>query len=238
MHRFLLVSPRHGADIARAEYRDFITATGLPAAALDQVLLDSANASLPPLDAYSGVFVGGSPFMMSDAEYSAEQTHILSLLETLVDGPIPTFFVCFGHGFLNAYAGGKIGRTHPEDAGPTTVELTASGRKDPLTAGIPAEFTSLTGHTENVVIPGFECEVLATAISCPVQMVRYGAHTWSCQFHADMDPAAMKARMDFYMDYGYFDKKEYATIVAGLPSVDTTYSNKLLANFVEYCRSR
>ncbi|PRQ12096.1 glutamine amidotransferase [Corynebacterium sp. 13CS0277] len=233
--RFLLVSPRTGEEIAAAERGDFLRATGLAESDLDQVVIDSTDAVVGSLDGYVGIFVGGSPLNITTDSPSAYQEHVHAQLAPLVGGPLPAFFVCFGAGFVTDLLGGHVGRTHPEAAGPTTVELTASGRRDVLLRDLPHEFPALTGHTENIVIPALECEVLATAPSCPTQMVRYGDHTWACQFHADMDPQAMKTRMDFYRDYGYFNAKDYDDIVATLPEVDTRAANQILANFVRFC---
>ncbi|APT84785.1 glutamine amidotransferase [Corynebacterium aquilae] len=233
--RFLLVSPRSGEEIARAERGDFLRATGLKEEQLDQVMLDTCDATIGPLDPYAGVFVGGSPLNITTDTYDEYQQAVHAQLRTLIDGPVPTMFVCFGAGFITHELGGHVGRTHPESAGPSTVELTADGRKDPLLKNLPAEFSTLTGHTENIIIPPLQAVVLATAPSCPTQMIRYGQHTWACQFHADMDPAAMKARMDFYYDYGYFSPADYDDIVSVLPGVDTQHSNAILHNFVTYC---
>lgn len=233
---FLLVSPRHGADIAAQEYRDFLGATGLKPEQLDQVQMDSEQVSLPAdLNKYAGIFVGGSPFNVSDPEYSAEQLHVHAQLTQLVASNIPVMFVCFGNAFCAHLTGGTVSRTYAEDSGPTQVELTAAGQLDPLTKHLPAQFTALTGHTEATEKIAGDCVLLATGPTCPVQIVRVNATTWSCQFHAEMDPAAMKARMDFYFDYGYFSPADYDQIVALLPAIDTQAANSLLARFVEYC---
>lgn len=69
-------------------------------------------------------------------------------------------------------------------------------------------------------------------------MIRANETTWACQFHAEMDAQAMKTRMDFYKDYGYFSPEDYDTIVSSLPSIDTTYSNRVLRNFIEVCEGK
>lgn len=105
-----------------------------------------------------------------------------------------------------------------------------------LLSSFPDTFQALTGHTENITLLDSSCVLLAEGPTCPVQIFRYGEHTWAAQFHAEMDPASMQIRMNFYMDYGYFHKEDYDAIVATLPTVDTTYSNGLLASFVRYCQ--
>ncbi|WJZ02686.1 glutamine amidotransferase [Corynebacterium freiburgense] len=235
MVSFLLVSPRHGIEIAAAEYLDFLKATGLEASELTQVMLDSASASIGSLDGFDGVFVGGSPLNVTTAEYSPEQQHIHTELTKLFDAPVPTFFVCFGAGFLADLDGGTVGHTHPENSGESLVQLTHAAATDPITKNLPREFSVLTGHTENVVTLGPNATLLATGPKCPIQLFRANETTWASQFHADMDAQAMETRMRFYFDYGYFDPDEFDKIVASLREINTQYSTQILRNFVEYC---
>ncbi|MDO4908505.1 MAG: glutamine amidotransferase [Corynebacterium sp.] len=232
---FLLVSPRSGAEILAAEHRDFLVATGLDH--LDQAVLDTADATLPDLSQYSGIFIGGSPFNMTSEQYSDWQLHVHRILGELIDAPLKVMFVCFGAGFATVYKGGQVARTHPESSGPTTVDLTEAGLHDPLTRTLPNHFTALTGHTENIEVPAQGSRVLATSPTCPVQILRVNETTWACQFHAEMDAIAMKNRMDFYFDYGYFAPEEYENIVKKLPSIDTRWAAQLLRNFIALCES-
>ena len=66
-------------------------------------------------------------------------------------------------------------------------------------------------------------------------MVRYGDRVWATQFHAEMDADAMRTRMDFFHDYGYFPAEEYARIVADLPNHDVSRANGLLRTFARLC---
>lgn len=231
----LLVSPRQGAAVAAAEYRDVLQAAGLKHGELTQRMLDSEDSRIGDLSEFDGVIVGGSSLNITDFSYGDWQRRVHEELTWLAKAPIPTLLVCYGASFLTFATGGRVGRSHPEPSGPTVVELTEAGRRDPLTANLPERFVSLTGHTENIEEVGRNMTVLATGPSCPVQMVRTNEWTWACQFHADMDAAAMKDRMDFYFDYGYFSPADYDSIIARLPSVDTTWSNQVLRNFVGYC---
>lgn len=224
--------------MAAAEYQDVLKATGLEPEELTQRMLDSEEAVIGDLSGFDGVIVGGSSLNVTDFEYSPWQRQVHRELTRLAEAPIPTLLVCYGASFLTYATGGTVGRSHPESSGPTIVELTAAGRRDPLTANLPERFTSLTGHTENIERIGRGSVVLATGPSCPVQMIRTNEWTWACQFHADMDAVAMKARMDFYFDYGYFSPADYEAIISHLPSVDTTWSHQVMRNFVAHCAGR
>lgn len=245
MSQLLFLSLRDGdigPEVARAEYRDTLQASGLADVDMEHRVLDSVDAEIGPLDRIRGVIVGGSSLNVTNAdaegEYSAYQSHVHSQLAQLVESGVPVFFVCFGLSWIVHNAGGKIGHSHAEDSGPTTVEVTEAGRNDVLLASAPEVFTALTGHTENpettAELPD-ELSVLATGPDGMIQMVRYGDHAWATQFHAEMDADAMRTRMDFYHDYGYFPAEDYARIVADLPNHDVAAANGLIRNFVRYC---
>ena len=162
MVSLLLVSPRHGADVAAAEYQDFLHATDLTPQELTHRMLDSETASIGPLTGFDGVIVGGSPFNVTTAHYSTEQQHVHAQLATLIDAPIPVMFICFGASLVAHLKGGKVGRTHPEESSASIVELTPEAIADPLTASLPTHFEVLTGHTENVVALPSSATLLAT----------------------------------------------------------------------------
>ncbi|MEH0146140.1 glutamine amidotransferase [Corynebacterium sp. Q4381] len=247
MAQLLFLSLRDGdigPDVARAEYRDALHASGLAEVEMEHRVLDTPSAAIGSLENVSGVIVGGSSLNVTNAEagrgYSAYQQHIHSQLAQLVETGVPVFFVCFGLSWLVHNAGGEIRHSHAEDSGPTTVNVTAAGREDVLLAAAPATFTALTGHTENPETAGGlpdSLTVLATGPGGMVQIVRYRDNVWATQFHAEMDADAMRTRMDFYHDYGYFAAEDYARIVADLPNHDVAAANGLLRSFVGYCAS-
>lgn len=238
MARILFVSLRTGEIgplVARAELNDVLAASGMDEREVEMRVISDTSTPIGPLDGFDGVIVGGSSLNVTSPEYDAWQCHVHAELSGLVRADLPVFFVCFGLSWLVAELGGTVGHSSPEVSGPSVVTLARAAESDPLLAGFPADFTALTGHTENPEILPDSLELLATGPTCPVQMVRYGEHVWATQFHAEMDAAAMRTRMDFFYDYGYFPLTEYDTIVAALPSVDVRWSNELLNRFVAYC---
>lgn len=238
MPQLLFLSLRDGAigwDVARAEHHDALKASGLRDVDIELRMIDSSTAQIGPLDALDGVIVGGSALNITNSQYSDYQIHVHALLGDLVRSNIPVFFVCFGLSWLVDYLGGRVGNDRPEDSGPTAVTVTAAGREDELLAGLPHQFTALTGHTENPQVLPPELTLLATGPGGITQMVRYGDRVWATQFHAEMDADAMRTRMDFFYDYGYFPADDYARIVAELPAHDVSSANALIRNFARYC---
>lgn len=234
MSKLLFLSLRTGdigPDVARAEYHDVLRATGLREVDVELRVIDSPNAELGPLDSVSGIIVGGCSLNVTNPERDAWHLRIDDILSATVQSEKPTFFVCFGISWLVDYLGGSVGRTHPEQSGPTTVNVVA----DDAVAGAGGSFTALTGHTENPVEVPASLTVVATGPGGMIQMVRYTDRVWATQFHAEMDADAMRARMDFFHDYGYFPADEYARIVADLPSHDVSRANALLRTFARLC---
>ncbi|UIZ93177.1 gamma-glutamyl-gamma-aminobutyrate hydrolase family protein [Corynebacterium sp. CNCTC7651] len=244
MAHLLFLSLRNGdigPQVARAEYHDALKSAGLDEVDLELRIIDSPDAELGPLDGISGVIVGGSSLNVTNSEpslYDDYQAHVHAILGEVVNSGLPVFFVCFGLSWLVDHFGGAIGHDHAEDSGPTTVYVTETGRSDVLLGGAPAEFAALTGHTENPQELPSELTLLATGPDGLIQMVRYGEHIWATQFHAEMDADAMRTRMDFYHDYGYFAPEAYARIVADLPNHDVAAANGLVRRFAEYCAAR
>jgi len=234
MSKLLFLSLRNGEigpDVAHAEYHDALRATGLSEVDMELRVIDSPDSELGPLDPVSGIIVGGCSLNVTNPERDAWHKRIDDILSATVSSGKPVFFVCFGISWLVDHLGGEVGRTHPEPSGPTTVNVVA---KDAL-AGPSGTFTALTGHTENPVRVPDSLSVVATGPDGLVQMVRYTDRVWATQFHAEMDADAMRTRMDFFHDYGYFPAEEYARIVADLPNHDVSRANGLLRTFARLC---
>lgn len=234
MSKLLFLSLRNGEigpDVAHAEYHDALRATGVSEVDMELRVIDSPDSELGPLDPVSGIIVGGCSLNVTNPERDAWHKRIDDILSATVNSGKPVFFVCFGISWLVDHLGGEVGRTHPEPSGPTTVNVVA---EDAL-AGPSGTFTALTGHTENPVRVPDSLTVVATGPDGLVQMVRYGDRVWATQFHAEMDADAMRTRMDFFHDYGYFPAEEYARIVADLPNHDVSRANGLLRTFARLC---
>ena len=234
MSKLLFLSLRNGEigpDVAHAEYHDALRATGLSEVDMELRVIDSPDSELGPLDPVSGIIVGGCSLNVTNPERDAWRKRIDDILSAAVDSGKPVFFVCFGISWLVDHLGGEVGRTHPEPSGPTTVNVVA---EDEL-AGPNGTFTALTGHTENPVRVPDSLTVVATGPDGMVQIVRYTDRVWATQFHAEMDADAMRTRMDFFHDYGYFPAEEYARIVADLPNHDVSRANGLLRTFARLC---
>ncbi len=236
---FLFVSARPEDDAVGPEYQAMLTATGLSAAELHHHRLDVEPLPPLPLEGYSGVIVGGSPFNVTTQpeEKSAVQRRVeadLSLLaDWAVDTGLPAMFTCYGIGLLTERQGGVVGTEYGEVAGPVTITLTAEGRADPLLAGLASSFTALTGHKEATSVLPESAVLLATGAACPVQIYRVGGSVYATQFHPEVLPQDFVARAHVYKEHGYFPAHELEDVVARLAASDVTVPPLIMHRFVQ-----
>ncbi len=239
MKPFLLLASRAEDDVADAEYAAFLRFGGLEERELHRVRLEAAPLPELPLDAWSGVVVGGSPFTSSDPEEGKSPTQrrveaeLEALVAEVVARGVPFLGACYGVGTLGRLRGGVVDRTYAEPVGPVQVHLTAAGSSDLVLAGLPATFTAFVGHKEACRRLPTGATLLASSPSCPVQMFRVGEHAYATQFHPELDLAGVVHRVEVYRDSGYFAPNELDEVVARLGTVPVDQPHRILANFVE-----
>lgn len=235
--RFLLVALRDGDDVAVAEYEDFLRGTRLTEETLVHHPITSTTDMLPNLADFDGVFVGGSPFNVTDLVHTALQKHVHDLMYEILMSPVPALMLCYGNSYCAFAGGGRVDRSHPERVGASEVVLTDAAASDPVMGGMRPRFHGLTGHKESVVELPEGAVLLATGPTCPVQAYRANRSTWVTQFHPEMDAEGIIRRMGFYMDAGYFKPEEVEEISALVRATDLGPSEEILHRFMDYCLS-
>ena len=237
MKPFVLLATRDHDKAAGDEYESVRQHAGLTRDQLVHIRVESGP--LPPLqlDEYSGVFLGGSPFNISDAVKSDLQLRVESdirgVVDQIVDADFPFLGMCYGIGTVTAHLGGKVDRTFGEGLGAIEVTLTDAAADDPLLDGVPPSFQAFVGHKEacNGTPPGVT--LLATGVACPVQMYRYGATVYVTQFHPELDVVSLEQRMSVYRNAGYFHPDDFEILVEmARRSGVTEHPHLLLRNFV------
>ncbi len=236
--KFLLVALRGDPEVAAIEYGDFRRATGLADRQLDHLIVDSLDVKLPPLENYCGIFIGGSPFNVTDWDHCPLQKHSHDLLYEVLSSAIPSFFTCYGNGYVAFTCGGEVNRLYGEPAGTTEVRLTAAAETDPIFQHLPSAFTALTGHKESVAVLPENAVLLAEGPTCPHQIFRWGKNNWMTQFHPELDAEAILLRMSYYQNEGYFRSDQVAEIAQRVHQADTSAADSILKRFVHYCVSQ
>jgi GMP synthase (glutamine-hydrolysing) len=79
------------------------------------------------------------------------------------------------------------------EIGTQAIELSAAGAQDPLARRLPASFRAHTTHEQSVIEPPGGAAVLARSARDPHQLLRYGPHALSAQFHPEFNAEVMRA---------------------------------------------
>lgn len=200
--RFVLIQIRDDQPAEDQERLCFLEACDLEPGQLDCVNV-ARDPSIPwsLIEGCAALIVGGA------GSYSAAKTYpftapLESTVRRAVDSELPFFGSCFGHHLLVRSLGGSIVTDHGAgEVGTFDIELTPSGRRDPLLEGFPERFSAQLGHHDRVesLPPGLI--ELAASSRCRHQLLRLaGKPVYSSQFHAEMTEQHLLARLEMYRD--------------------------------------
>ena len=95
----------------------------------------------------------------------------------------------------------------------------------------------MVGHKEacDTVPPG--AVLLASSVTCPVQMFRIGQNIYATQFHPEADAREFILRIRIYKDHGYFDPEEADILIDEVSRTNTPVPKEILRRFVERYRT-
>ena len=153
----------------------------------DAVELDAGD-DIPNLNDYDALWVMGGPMDVWDVEENPWLVPEKQAIRTWVNElQKPYLGLCLGHQLLADALGGTCGPQNPPEIGVLDVELTESGRNDPIFAGMPASQRCLQWHSVCVAQPPENATVLASSDICKVQAMRVGNNAWSMQYHVELE---------------------------------------------------
>jgi len=188
------------------------------------------------LNGMDGLVIGGSgDFSVHHPKSQRWVPALRSVIERALERSVPGFGICFGHQLLGRHLGSEV-RTEKStsEMGTVMVELTDSGRKSPLYAGLSSPFPVHCGHSDYVVDVPPGVELLATNDVCHTQSFKVKDRPFfSVQFHPDMSG---KDARDRYLAYRKsFERKSQvdATEVAKTFRLDADQSTGLLGQFLD-----
>lgn len=146
---------------------------------------------LPHPDAVAGAVITGSWSMVTDRLAWSEST--AAWLLQAYHAQLPLLGVCYGHQLLADMLGGRVAdNPKGKEIGLQTVTLTAQGENDPLLRHYPAHFDAYLTHQQSVLVPPPGAQVLAFSEQDGCQILRYGPHALSVQFHPELTAAIMR----------------------------------------------
>ena len=236
---FLFISVRPEVEAVGPEYESVRRASGLDAARLEHLRLDTDGLDRVDLSAFAGVVVGGSPFNVTTAWERKPpvqvrvESELSQLAELALDTDLPLLFTCYGIGVLTQVLGGTVGTVHGEEASAVEIVLTDAGIADPLVGVLPERFAALVGHKEATERLPEGAVLLASSAGCPVQIYRAGARVYATQFHPEVSTGDFVARAEVYRLHGYFPASELREVSERLAAASVTEPQRLLRRFVE-----
>ncbi|URQ62322.1 glutamine amidotransferase [Pantoea alhagi] len=147
---------------------------------------------LPEFSAISGAILSGSWAMVTDHAEWSERT--AAWLRAAMEQALPLFGVCYGHQLMAYALGGEVG-DNPRgwERGALPIALQPGAQSDPLLQALPSRFSVWLSHRQTVLTPPPGAHVLARSDGDDCQIIRYGPHALSVQFHPEFDAHIMQA---------------------------------------------
>ncbi|MFC5280318.1 gamma-glutamyl-gamma-aminobutyrate hydrolase family protein [Arcanobacterium canis] len=199
-------------------------------------------AGVPDLEAFDAVMISGSPynFLTQPKEPVQRQceTHLMSVIESLIAEDIPTLGICFGMQSLGRAQGALTTTAYPENISAVTIAVTSDGEQDPLFGKLGKSFQTFTGHSEALLPPSSgrklspDTAILATGEHCPIQALRIGKNVYGVQFHPEIDEESLILRINTYGGT-YYEAGEAERISDATRGVDVSTSASLIQLFTQ-----
>lgn len=195
-----------------------------------EIVFASRGEALRPPAAYSGAIIAGSPFMVTDKLPWSES--LAAWLREAMDAALPLLAVCYGHQLLAHALGGTVDY-HPYgmELGTKQVQMNAAASAYPLLAPFPPVFAANLSHSQTVALVPPGGKVLASSSHDPHQIIAYGDHALSVQFHPEFDGAIMRAFIEREALDGSITREAASRLEKDV--TDTPEALDILRNFVK-----
>lgn len=153
------------------------------------------------LKGYEGLVFGGSAdFDFHGGRQENDPARIMSaiilsrarnIVAYAMEKDIPILGVCFGHQLIAQMHGGMVSNDREQSKfGSHEVHLTEAGKHDPLFGQLPHTFTAQYAHKDSATNLPTGAELLASSPGCAYSALRYGARTYTTQFHPELETFA------------------------------------------------
>lgn len=244
MKPFLLISTRPEEEALVSEYQAYLKASGLSEEELESAEFDLIG--LPPIDLsrYQGVVVAGSPYGNATVEGKVSKTQrwvaeeLRVFFRQMLASDVPCLCTGTSMTILAELLGGPITDKHTELTQVAEVTVTREGREDPLMEGIPEAFLAYVSHSESCAELPEGTTRLAWSLSCPIQALRFGEHTYAVQFNPELDAEAINRQINSYAEAGDFGAGDADVLVTiGRHSAADYSAAQILRNFVALSRA-
>ncbi len=159
--------------------------------------IDACDLSHEAIPDAAGLVVLGGPMGAYETDRYPYLEREIELIRRYLRLGRPLLGVCLGAQLLAAAGGARVyPGSEGKEIGWFPIELTASGREDPIWAGFPRRFTTFHWHGDTFDLPP-GAELLAYSNRYP-QSFRIGRCAYGVQFHPEVVPAALDSWIRAY----------------------------------------
>ena len=206
----------------------FSQAIGLPLNDL-QVVRVFEGESLPAPDPSRVAVITGSWDMVTDRLPWSEDT--AEWIRQAMAVEMPLFGVCYGHQLMAHALGGEVSYLDCiRETGCLPVSLSPAAATDPLLGALPATFPAHLTHMQSVTRVPAGAHVLGHSAIDPHQIIRYGKHAVSTQFHPEFRVPAARAMIE--RNRGVFSQEGRDTEQMINQVTDTPEATGILQRFI------
>jgi len=145
----------------------------------------------PNIDRYHGLIVLGGPMNVQDQQQHPHlKTELLAIEAALRQGK-PVLGICLGAQLLAHVLGAPVRRHMQHEIGWYDLQITATGRSDPVLGHLGAQAPVFQWHGCTYDLPGGAVH-LARTDTCEQQAFRFGTNAYGFQFHLEADGAMIE----------------------------------------------
>lgn len=145
----------------------------------------------PELEGYDGLVLLGGPMNVDEEARYPHLRYELHLIEEALKRDIPVLGICLGSQLLAKALGSKVERNPVREIGWHEVQLSESGKCDPLLRHFQPAEKIFHWHGDTFELPR-GAEHLASSQNCRNQAFRYGEKAYGLQFHLECDEALIE----------------------------------------------
>jgi len=181
-------------------YEDVLVERG---ATIDRVELDEGQ-RLPDWRAYDLIIAMGGPMSVNDDARLPWLADEKCLIGDAIRAGVPFFGACLGVQLLAAALGARVYQGPAPEVGLQAVTLTAEGRRDPVTSGLPDRLFTVQFHGDTFDLPEGAIH-LARSDTYPNQAFRW-KQAYGVQFHLEVTGPMVAAWLEIPAYAAYLER--------------------------------
>lgn len=193
----------------------------------------------PDISKYAAIIILGGPGNVDQIDqYPYLQTEI-DVINQALAAEMPILGICLGGQLLAAALGGKVYPAKEKEIGWTDIQVTETGKQDPLFKHWQATEKIFQWHGRTFDLPD-QATLLATNNTCPNQAFRVGDNVYGFQFHLEVNELLISrwANLPLYqadLDSAAPDAHRQRILANTKKYIENTYqlSNKVFGAFID-----